>query len=42
MNPLDFHRSIERFGESIVKAYPRSADRPPYPELAQDGSELAA
>src|SRR5258708_6621411 len=40
VNPLDFYGSIERFGESIVKARPCATDRLADSQLRQHGGEL--
>src|SRR5258708_40103310 len=40
VNPLDFYGSIERFGESIVKARPCATDRLEDSQLRQHGGEL--
>ena len=35
VDELDLQRAVERFGESVIEAYPGPADRLPYPELFQ-------
>src|SRR6266851_4258427 len=41
VNPLDFNCRVERFGERIIITDTRPADRLPYPQPAQDRSEIS-
>ena len=40
VDPLDFHRGIERFRESIIKAGPGATGRLADSQPVQDGGEL--
>src|SRR6266566_7597097 len=41
MDPLDFHRRVERLSQRVIKANAGAAHGLAYPEALQDGGELS-